>query len=68
MRPVTGMVILSKRVLGVDDITDKSNVVSADRKRSVNRASTESGMRRARYLQDGLQALADTVKATLLQV
>jgi hypothetical protein len=68
VRPLTGAVILSQRVLGVDYETSKATVVSAARKESVNIASTESGMREARYSQDVPQGLADMVKATLPQV
>jgi hypothetical protein len=68
VRPVTGAVILSQRVLGVDNETSKTTVVSAARKESVNIASTESRIREARDSQDVLPGLADMVKAKLPQV
>ncbi len=52
MRPVTGALIASQKMLGVDNITNKGTVVSVNRKEGVNRASTESGMRVAQYAQD----------------
>ncbi len=40
VRPVTGVVISSKRTIGVDKITNEDDVVSATPKGSVNIAST----------------------------
>jgi len=61
-------VILSQRVSGVDNMTDKDTAVSADRKASVNIASAESGMREASHSQDVSQVLVAMVKAKLPEV
>jgi hypothetical protein len=68
VRPFTGAVNISQRLLGVDNETSKATVVSAARKESVNIASTESGIREARHSRDVPQDLADTVKAILPRV